>query len=263
MGKTRKFRSYGSKSRKRKIGTSAVVEELKYRNAASAQAQEAKAKENIRIPHLRSTADSISKMGNCTWGITAPDKLGVRTRVVKDGTDWNPEVTHVNSVIRSYSRLLAGQKEPVPGTNTSKTNWQDQVNELNRLGSCAGKWYMIRAVRAHENVHVKEWKDNFETDWAAQRTNIENLKVPASGTTEKPGDAHKALRAMPAFDNARLTTNASGNYPTFWGIADPNPQTDAAEKKVVDPRIEWICKYAKWNKWNPASNAVCTNKKIT
>lgn len=263
MGKTRKFRSYGNKSRKRKIGTSATVEELKYRNVASYQGQEGKAKENIRMPHLRSTADSISKMGKCTWGITSPDKLGVRTRVVKDGTDWKPEVTNVNSVIRSYSRLLAGQKEPVPGANTSKTNWQDQVNELNRLGSCAGKWYMIRAVRAHEKVHVKEWRDNFETDWAAQRTNIENLRVPASGTTEKPRTAHKALRALPAFDNARLTTNASGNYPTFWGIADPNPQTDTAEKKVVDPRIEWICKYAKWQKWNPASNAVCTSKKIT
>ena len=268
MAKTRKYRSAGRTSRKRKIGNNAVVEELKYRSIASAQQasrqeMDGKAKENIRMPHLRSTADSISKMGNCNWGITAPDKLGVKTQVVKDGNNWKLDVTHVNSVIRSFSRLLAGQKEPVPGHNTTKTNWKDQVNELNRLGSCAGKWYMIRAVRAHENEHLKEWKDNFDTDWATQRTNIENLTVPASGNTENSAKAHKALRAMPAFDSARETTNASGNYPTFWGLADPNAQTNAAEQKIVDPRIEWICKYAKWNKWNPASNAVCTNKKIT
>jgi len=267
MARTRKYRTSTGRSRKCKTGSHPALEELKFRNAATAQrtiqqATEGKTKEQIRKPHLDSTADKISAMENCTWGITSPDKLGIKTGVVKDNNDWKLNVTGVNSVIRSHSRLLPGQKEPVPGKNTTKTNWQDQVNELNTLGSCAGKWYMVRAVRAHEDIHVKEWKDNFETDWNIQKNNIEGLTVPASGTTEKADKAQKALRDLPAFENARLTTNASGNYPAFWGIADPNPQTDAAEKAIVEPRIEWICKYAKWNKWNPAANAICTAKNI-
>ncbi len=121
---------------------------------------------------------------------------------------------------------------------------------------------MVRAVIAHENVHVKEWKDNFKTDWTTQKNSIESLKLPATGDTKLPHNAHKALRALPAFDRAKLTSNTSGNYPTFWGIADPNPQTDAAEKAIVNPRIDWICKYAKWQKWNPSASPVCTSKKI-
>jgi len=272
MGRSRKRRTSSSVGRKHKSAYPQPHDEIKFMRGAASDfvskegsdsKSNYKAKETIRIPHLTSTKAEIKAMDKCTWGITSPDKLGIKTQVVTENSDWKLNVLSVNSVIRSYSRLLAGQKEPVPGVNTTKNNFQNQINVLNTLGTCAGKWYMIRAVRAHENMHVKEWKDNFNTDWAKQKTKIESLKVPASGETEKPGKAHSSLRAQQAFEDARQTTKSSGNYPVFWGIADPNPQTDAAEKAIVNPRIEWICKYAKWNKWSPSTNAVCASKKIT
>jgi len=266
MARVGKYRRGGSSGRKIKSASHHENDEIKFMSVAGSSAlknKDGKHKEAIRMPHLTSTKSQITAMGKCDWGITAPDKLGIKTSVVKKNSDWQLKVTKVNSVVRSFSRLLPGQKEPVPGVNTTKDNFKDQINELNKLGTCAGKWYMIRAVVAHENVHVKEWRDNFKTDWIKQKNIIEGLKVAATGENTKSNKAHKTLRAMPAFENARLTSNSSGNYPVFWGLADPNKQTNNAEKAIVAPRIKWICKYAKWNKWNPAGSPACTSLKIT
>ena len=260
MARSGKYRRSGRTGRKLKSASQHEHDEIKFMSVANDTGfknKDGKHKEVIRMPHLTSTKSDISAMDKCTWGITSPDTLGIRTNVVKVGSDWKLKVTKVNSVVRSYSRLLSGQKEPVPGVNTTKDNFKDQVKELNKLGTCTGKWYMIRAVRAHENVHVKEWRDNFQTDWNKQKTAIGNLKVAASGVNEKAGKAHETLRALPTFEKARETSRSSGNYPVFWGLADPNKQTDAAEKTIVEPRIKWICKYAKWNKWSPADSPVC------
>lgn len=207
-----------------------------------------------------STSAQKAAMAACTWGITAPDNLKVSTKTCKDGTDWRLRVTGVTSKVRHFSRLLSGQKEPTT-SNATKTTFCDQVGELDKLGTCAGAWYMLSAVKAHEAVHVKEWKTSFPTDWPAVKTTIEGISVPASGTTEKKGAATKDMRASAAFTGA-LDTSAT-NFPVFWAIADPNANTDAAERKKVDPRIKAICKHAKSKKWDPGACAVCAAKGIT
>lgn len=213
-----------------------------------------------RHRRLNSTAAQIAAMGAGTWGITMPDNLGIYTETCRDGANWRLNVTLVNSVIRTHSRLLAGQREPIPGVNTTSANFCDQVTELDDLGlgHPLHQWYMIRAVRAHEDVHIDEWRDNFDTDWNPLEAAIEGLSVPASGATATKAAATTALRSDPVFQNARDTTNGGGNFPTFWGIPDPNANTDAAERAVVDPRIQWICKRAQWDGWNPAGCPVCS-----
>lgn len=210
-----------------------------------------------RHRELDATAAQIGGMDACTWGITVPDDLGIATETCRDGADWRLVVTRVNSVIRTHSRLLAGQAEPVPGVNTNAGNFCDQVTELDNLGDCAGAWYMIRAVRAHEDVHVDEWRDNFTADWTPLETAIEALTVPAAGATADRAAATAALRADVTFTDARDTGNGGGNFPTFWAIADPNANTDAAERAVVDPRIRWICRHAGWQGWDPSTCPVC------
>ena len=211
---------------------------------------------------LDSTAAQVAGMGACTWGITSPDTLGISTQTCRDGANWRLVITQVNSVVRSHSRLLAGQREPVPDVNTTAGNFCNQVTELDTLGVCPGAWYMIRAVFAHENVHVHEWLDNFTADWNPLETAIEGLRVPAAGATASRAAATAALRADPVFVNARDTSRAGGNFGTFWGIPDPNANTNAAETAVVTPRIQWICKTAGWRRWNPAGCPVCVAQGI-
>jgi Domain of unknown function (DUF4157) len=210
-----------------------------------------------RHRELDATAAQIGGMGACTWGITTPDPLGIATETCRAGANWRLVVTRVNSVIRAHSRLLAGQTEPIPGVNTTDGNFCNQVTELDNLGTCAGAWYMIRAVRAHEDVHVDEWRDNFTADWTPLETAIEALTVPAAGATADRAAATAALRSDATFTGARDTSRGGGNFATFWGIADPNANTNAAETAVVTPRIGWICRHAGWQGWDPSTCPVC------
>jgi hypothetical protein len=208
------------------------------------------------FPQARSTGAQIGAMGACTWGITAPDDLVVTTRTCEDGAgNWTLRVQGVTSRIRTFSQLLAGQAEATTASSTSG-NFCPQVHELDVLGTCAGAWYMLSAVRAHERVHVQEWKTSFPADWPAVKATLEGLTVPKAGATAAQKAATAALRALPAFTSA-LRTNAV-NFPTFWAIPDPNPSTNAAERAVVDPRITAICNKAKTKKWNPGACAECS-----
>jgi len=210
----------------------------------------------------KSTAAQIAGMAACDWGITSPDPLQVTTKTCRDGANWHLRVTKVKSIIRTFSRQLPGQHEPTVGNSTA-ANFCPQVTELDTLGSCAGSWYMIAAVRAHERVHVDEWRTSMGGDWLTQKGIIEGLSVPASGATKSKAAATTAMRTSAAFVNALQTDSATGNYPAFWGIADPNIQTDAAERVIVTPRIRQLCVHARNRGWGPAGCPVCANLGIT
>jgi len=210
----------------------------------------------------RSTAAQIAAMSACNWGITSPDPLKISTSTCKDGAVWRLRVRRVTSIVRTFSRQLAGQAEPTVASSTA-ANFCNQVSDLDNLGNCAGNWYMLAAVRAHEAVHVTEWTTSFGSDWPAQKAIIEGLNVPASGATKSRRAATASMRSSVAFLNALQTDNASGNYPAFWGIADPNVNTDAAERVIVAPRIKQICVRARDKGWAPAACAVCAANGIT
>jgi hypothetical protein len=212
-------------------------------------------KEGQAFPVAASTAAQIGAMSDCTWGITAPDDLVVTTNTCEDGGNWHLHVDGVASRIRTFSRQLAGQNEPTTGNSTA-ANFCGQVGDLNALGRCHGDWYMLAAVKAHENVHVGEWKASFPTDWPAQKANIEAITVPASGATKSAAAATTAMRSSAAFTSA-IATRSAASYPTFWAIADPNANTDAAERAVVDPRIRQLCGNATAKGFTPAC-PVCT-----
>lgn len=213
------------------------------------------------FPLGAASATRIAGMSACTWGITYPDALETRTEAVKDGTDWRLCVKSVTSNVRHHSRLLPGPPQVEPTTaNATSGKFCTQVGELNRLGTCSGNWYMLSAVKAHEAVHVNEWKTSFPTDWPAVQAKIEAITVPASGITAIQGVAHFIMRASTAYQDA-IQTNAT-NFPTFWAIPDPNANTDAAEHAVVDPRIDQLCNHAKAKKWSPEACGVCSARGI-
>jgi hypothetical protein len=211
----------------------------------------------------RSTAAQIAAMLPCDWGITAPDPLIVQTRVCHDGPVWRLRVSSVFSVIRTFSRHVAGEREPTVGNSTA-ANFCPQVTDLDGLGTCpGGNWYMLAAVRAHEQVHVDEWRTSMGTDWPAQQAIIEGLTVPRAGATRTWRAAYHAMRGTAAFRNAIRTNPASGNYPAFWGIPDPNVNTDAAERVIIAPRIRQLCVNARTRGWGPGACPVCAANGIT
>ena len=122
---------------------------------------------------------------------------------------------------------------------------------------------MLDAVKAHEAIHNGEWKSSFPTDWPALETKIEALTAAASGATADKAAAITQMRSSATFTKALDTSNGGGNFPTFWAIADPNANTNAAEHAIVDPRAEAICKEAKKQGWSPSACAVCNTKGIT
>jgi hypothetical protein len=208
----------------------------------------------------RSAAD-IATWNACKWGGTRPDPLKVDTDCCEDGGNWQLIVKKVRSKVTTHSRHLSGQNEATVPSSTSG-NFCDQVTDLDALGRCAGSWYMLSAVKAHEAIHYDEWKSSFPTDWPALETNIEGLTVPASGATKTKAKAEAQMRSNATFTKALDTSAGGGNFPTFWAIADPNANTNAAERAVVDPRIEAICKHAKKKAWSPGACAVCSAKGI-
>ena len=153
------------------------------------------------------------------WGVTAPDPLRVRTRVCDDGPNWRLRVTGVTSVIRTFSRQLPGQQEPTTGRATA-ANFCTIVTDLDALGTCnpgapaGSNFYMLAAVRAHEAVHVDEWRTSMGTDWPAQKAIIEGLNVPRAAPTASRRAASAAMRGSAAFQAAIQTGTA--NYPAFW-----------------------------------------------
>ena len=207
----------------------------------------------------KSTAAQRAAMGACTWGITSPDPLKVSTRTCRDGAVWRLRVTKIVSDIRTFSRQLPGQVAPTTGNSTA-ANFCGQVRDLDSLGVCgAGHFYLLSAVKAHEAVHVTEWKTSMGSDWPAQKAIIEGLTVPAAAATKKKSAARAALRGSPAFRAALQTDRGSGNYRAFWGIPDPNPQSDAAERVVVTPQIRRLCVNARTRGFGPGACPVCAN----
>jgi len=212
----------------------------------------------------KSTPAQRAAMSASTYGITSPDPLKVVTRTYRHGANWRLRVRKVISVIRTFSRLLAGQKTPTV-TNSTAADFCPQVTELDKLGNAPpnAKWYMLGAVKAHERVHIKEWKTSMGSNWPAQRTIIQGLNVPVAGATKSRKAATANMRSSVAFRNALQTSKASGNYPAFWGIADPNVNTDAAERVIVAPRIRQLCVNARSRGWAPGGCPVCVKNGIT
>jgi hypothetical protein len=196
-------------------------------------------------------------MSAATWGITSPDPLRVATMTCKEGATWRLRVTAVVSDIRTFSRQLAGQVAPT-NANSTAANFCGQVTDLDSLGVAGpGHFYLLSAVKAHEAVHVQEWKTSMGSDWPAQKAIIEGLTVPAAGATKTLAKARAAMRGSAAFKAALQTDRGSGNYPAFWNIPDPNAQTDAAERVIVTPQIRSLCVHARNRGWGPGACPVC------
>jgi hypothetical protein len=212
---------------------------------------------SLRIQRAISTSVSpgakpSQALGPCIMGLTFPESIKEWVFAKRSGANWiaNPTALHGN--FSEQTRLLPSQHQ-VTGAggsgNSSKTNFCDQVTELDSLGFCPGNWYTQQAVVAHENVHathfgpaLKAAAPGIETDFNA--VTVADTKGMTATT------ALSALRTDPGFATAK------GKMVSHWltqilalATGDHGGVTAKAEHRIVDPMIKQICQFAKAAKW--------------
>ena len=172
---------------------------------------------------------------------------------MKSGASWKADPTALVGHYSQQVRLLPGVTE-VTGTagNSKSDNYCDQVAELSLLGLCpGGHWYMLAAVKAHEDVHVTRFLPGLN-DVAADIQKEFNAVTVADAKDKTAEKALAELQALPAYATAKGKMFPAWIHRTSALITndhDADGPADKAEHKVVDPMVKSLCNQAKKAKW--------------
>ena len=194
-------------------------------------------------------------LGTNTYGYTDTETVDIDISAVKSGNSWQAVVNGLTGNYSLRTRLLPGQQEVDPGSNTSAANFCAQVTELSNLGNPAATaaWYMESAVLAHERVHAARLRPALLAVAPTIEAQVEAITIP-DFLASNAASAVAWLRLHPAFwlavANARTIWDAQ--YLTLIN-ADHNNDgpTDAAEHTIVDPVVNRIRRMARSNGWGP------------
>jgi hypothetical protein len=126
------------------------------------------------------------------------------------------------------------------------------VTGLKTLGNTAGNpWYMLKAVKRHEQVHKTRFVPALKARKGAIVTSLEAASVPHVAGMKK-ADAIAALNLDPTFQAAVTGAQALWLAEILTRVAGDHAAggpTDKAEHRIVDPMVKAICKTAKKKKW--------------
>ena len=206
----------------------------------------------------RSVATSVAEDGApsqalnpCDWGLTYPESVDETCVAAKSGAIWKADPTNLKGHYSKQTRLLPSEVEVTgPAGNTTSANHCDQVGELKRLGDCPGKWYMLAAVVAHENVHAAHFGPALTGAVPNITADFNGITVPDVPAGKSAATALAELKALPGY------TTAKGNLQSRWftqvlalAAGDHSGPAAAAEHTIVDPVVTSICSHAKAKKW--------------
>lgn len=188
-----------------------------------------------------------------TYGYTDTETVNIDISAVKSGNSWQAVVNGLTGNYSLRTRLLPGQQEVDPGSNTSAATFCAQATELKNLGNPAATaaWYMESAVLAHERVHATRLRPALLAVAPTIEAQVEAITIPDFLAADATSAA-ALLRLHPAFllamANARTVWDAQ--YVTLIN-GDHGGPTDAAEHQIVDPVVNRIRQMAKANSWGP------------
>jgi hypothetical protein len=194
-------------------------------------------------------------LGPGVYGLTYPEKVTptIGAKLDKTAGTWSPKVVALRGTYSLQARLLPGQTQITgPGGNTTQANCCDQATNLQSLGNTAGNgWYVLAAVRRHEQVHAKKFGKALKTAEPAITAALEAVTIPhVKGMTA--GKAVKALKADPSYQAAVIAAQSTWLAAVLVEVAgDHAGPTDAAERTVTEPMRRAICNHAKHHKWPP------------
>jgi hypothetical protein len=160
------------------------------------------------------------------------------------------------------ARLLPGQTEvtgPPPSGNSTDTNYCKQVTDLKALGKPAGtKWYMLQAVREHENVHASRFTPALRDPSVAPVLDAAITALSVADTGQGEAAAIAQITALPGWATALADAYTNWLDEILRRVDhdhDLGGPCDTAEHAIVDPMATSICTYAAAHNW-PAC-AVC------
>lgn len=189
------------------------------------------------------------------YGLTWEESISVKIDARCDNGKWTAVLTGLTGNYSQQVRLLPGGQNEVAGTDAK--NFCDQARALDSLGNNAGKWYMLSAVQAHENVHLTRFIPGLIKAAPLIEPLFEALSVPTAKNKTK-AQAIAQIRALPAFA-AAMKAGRNLWFATDSVLLakdhDAGGPTDQAERAIVDPVIKRICQTAKTNRW--AACPVC------
>ena len=198
-----------------------------------------------------SGAAPSNPLGANDYGLTFPENVKVKISACSDGTKWHAILVDLTGNYSQQVRLLPGVKEVTgPAGNTTAGNFCVQVTDLKSLAHGPVNWYMLAAVRAHEDVHATRFKPSLGVVANQIENLIETITITDTGQSQQ-----KAITEI--MSSADLTI-ALIQAQTLWlaeilievaNDHNPGGPTDIAEKGVVDPMATSICTHAKTKKW--------------
>jgi hypothetical protein len=199
-------------------------------------------------PRGRHMMTYIDNADEVVWGFTWPESLDIELTAVRDGDNWVARAQNLTGHYSIMVRLLPGVREV---GSTDASNYQAQLRDLRNLTHVKGDWFMLAAVRAHENVHANHFAPALAAVEPYINTRLAGLTTPYNADTTASADAAiPILRALPGFAAARQY--GLDLWTDTWNILkehDHARATDAAEHTIVDPKIAEIEALAVSNGW--------------
>ena len=189
------------------------------------------------------------------WGITDDEYIDVEIGACTDGINWTAKLISITGYYSERWRLKPGVAE-VTGTggNTTKSNFCSQVSSLTNFG--AGSWYMISAVKAHEDVHVTHLLPALQDVSNAINDLVNTLQVPDNGQTEN--DAITQIKQLNDYSIKikNYDSEARKKWDDRFDVLslhdhDTGGPCETAEKNVVNTMISSICYFSHLYNWLP------------
>jgi len=206
-----------------------------------------------QAPVLRLTVvDPSHPVADHEWGMVGVEGVKVKIGACRNGDNWCAVLLVLEGCYSYQARLLDGVAEVTgPGGNTTADNYCDQVTGLSVLlgNASAYGWYILSAVRAHEDVHQAHLAPALDAVAHSIEVLLEALCV-AHATGMTPAQAISQITSSSSFDFSLAMAGAAfGNQYSELSEHDHDGATAAAERSAVTPMITAICRAATTNGW--------------
>ncbi len=178
------------------------------------------------------------------YGKVGREAVDVVMGCYKEGGVWKGLVKKITGFYSVQVRLLPGVAEVTgPMGNTNVANFCKQVEDLKKFGNYNARWYMIRAVQAHEDVHVTRLLPYLNQTLLEIKNMAQALIAPGSLSY---ADALAQIKAAAWNFNWQARslwtdlTDRQGNIDHEPGNACPT-----AEKNIFEPMTDYICGFSR------------------
>jgi hypothetical protein len=179
------------------------------------------------------------------WGTTRNDDPVFDITAYASGSKWKCKITTADQQSHQGVQLVAGVTEVTDALVAGESDCDVLKTMFTSLKDVADQkpdsgYYMIAAVQAHEDVHIRQYRAGLAPHYNILRTAVEALTVPFAAHPDADAAA-TAIKALPAFTTAMARFHSADvSVNNTSGGHSPAAPFKTAEHGVVDPMITRI-----------------------